>query len=118
MRASRAEIKIEEILQMNELHFKEEYEFKDLVSKNNVPLRFDFAVFDDDWNLDFLIEYQGKQHYEAVGKFGGYAGFAKQRQNDNLKRNYCKEHGINLIEIPFAEENLISYDYIMRKAGY
>jgi hypothetical protein len=26
--------------------------------------------------------------------------------------------GYKLIEIPFTEENLISYDYIMKKAGY
>ena len=27
-------------------------------------------------------------------------------------------HDFKLIEIPFTEENLISYDYIMKKAGY
>ena len=27
-------------------------------------------------------------------------------------------HEFNLIEIPYHEENLISYDYIMKKAGY
>jgi hypothetical protein len=27
-------------------------------------------------------------------------------------------HGIKLIEIPYFEENLITYDYIMKKAGY
>lgn len=36
--------------------------------------RFDFAVFDDDGELDFLIEYQGRQHYEAVSKYGGKKG--------------------------------------------
>lgn len=57
MRASRGEIKIEEILQRNGLKFKEEYEFPGLKSPNGRPLRFDFAVFDDDGNLDFLIEF-------------------------------------------------------------
>jgi len=60
MRASRGEIKIAEILQMNGLNFQEEYAFPELNSPNGRPLRFDFAVFDDDGNLDFLIEYQGK----------------------------------------------------------
>ena len=64
MRASRAEIKIEEILTKAELPFKMEYIFPGLNSENGRPLRFDFAVFDDDGNIDFLIEYQGKQHYE------------------------------------------------------
>jgi hypothetical protein len=60
MRASYAEIKIEEILRDNGLNFKMEYTFKDLCSPNGKPLRFDFAIFDDDGNIDFLIEYQGK----------------------------------------------------------
>lgn len=36
--------------------------------------RFDFAIFDDDGEIDFLIEYQGKQHYEPSNKFGGKKG--------------------------------------------
>ena len=71
MRASRGEIKIEEILQEAGLIFEEEYIFPGLRSDNGRPLRFDFAVFDDDGNIDFLIEYQGKQHYEPSSKFGG-----------------------------------------------
>ena len=74
MRASRGEIKIHEILESNEMNFKEEYEFPGLKAPSGRPLRFDFAVFDDDGNLDFLIEYQGKQHYQAVSKFGGNRG--------------------------------------------
>lgn len=118
MRASRGEIKIHEILEMNEINFKEEYTFPDLQSPNHTPLRFDFAIFDDDGNLDFLIEYQGKQHYEAVSKFGGSRGLYQQQFNDNLKRRYCLERQIPLIEIPYYEENLVNYDYIMSRAGY
>ena len=57
MKASRGEIKIYEILRDAELNFQEEYSIAGLTSPNGRPLRFDFAVFDDDGNLDFLIEY-------------------------------------------------------------
>jgi hypothetical protein len=57
MRASRAEICIEEILRENNLPFKMEYSFPDLKSPNGRPLRFDFVVFDDDGKIDFIIEY-------------------------------------------------------------
>lgn len=63
MRSSRGEIKIVDILTMAGLPFKEEYSFPDLVSTSGRPLRFDFAVFDDNGDIDFLIEYQGIQHY-------------------------------------------------------
>ena len=118
MRASRAEIKIEEIFRNNNLNFNEEYEFPGLASSNGRPLRSDLAVFDDDDNLDFLIEYQGKQHYMPVSKFGGSRGLHQQNYNDKQKRRFCALKNINLIEIPYTEENLISYDYIMKKAGY
>lgn len=118
MRSSRGEILIEKILKENNLNFKMEYSFAGLNSPNGTPLRFDFAVFDDDGNLDFLIEYQGRQHYEAVSKFGGNKGLYQQQYNDKHKRRFCALNNITLIEIPYTEENLISYDYIMTKAGY
>ena len=60
MRASRGEIKIEEILKQSGLDFRMEYIFPGLTSSNGRALRFDFAVFDDDGEIWFLIEYQGK----------------------------------------------------------
>lgn len=122
MRASRGEIKIEEVLLEAGLVFEEEYSFPDLVSTNGRPLRFDFAIFDDEHQLEFLIEYQGVQHYEPKSKFGGYSGLRKQQYNDMQKRIYCKKHNIILIEIPYTDEGRIDYDYIMNlyysKGGY
>lgn len=103
---------------MNELAFVEEYSFPDLVSSTGTPLRFDFAVFADDGTLDFLIEYQGIQHYQAKSKFGGAEGLKKQQYRDMLKREYCKKHNIKLVVIPFIDEGRINYDYIMTAAGY
>ena len=118
MRASRGEITIEEILRAAELNFEQEYIFPDLRSPNGRPLRFDFVVFDDEGKIDFIIEYQGRQHYEPSSKFGGKKGFYQQQYNDRTKRRFCALHGFTLIEIPYTEENLLSYDYIMHKAGY
>lgn len=118
MRSSRAEIKIEEILEQADLRFEMEYSFPDLKAPSGRPLRFDFVIFDDDGKIDFIIEYQGKQHYEASSKFGGKRGLYQQQYNDNCKRRFCALHDFKLIEIPYTEENLINYDYIMHKAGY
>lgn len=118
MMASRAEIKIHEILEAAGVDFKEEYTFPNLTSSNAKPLRFDFVVFDDDGYIDYIIEYQGKQHYVASPKFGGKKGLYQQQYNDNKKRRFCALNNLKLIEIPYTEENLISYDYIMKQAGY
>ena len=113
MKASRGERKICDILENAGLNFQEEYSFPDLVSSSGRPLRFDFAVFDDNDELEFLIEYQGIQHYEAKSKFGGYSGLRKQQYNDMQKREYCRKHNIILIAIPYVDEGYVNYDYIM-----
>lgn len=118
MPRSRGELKIADILRSHGLCFAEEYSFPDLVTKTGTPLRFDFAVFDDEDNIDFLIEYQGIQHYQPRGRFGGSTGFKKQKYNDNRKRVYCAHNRIRLIAIPYWDEARISYDYIMKAAGY
>lgn len=118
MLASRGEILIHEILEENGLKFREEYSFEGLNSENGRPLRFDFAVFDDDGNIDFLIEYQGKQHYQASSKFGGKRGLFQQQHNDEKKRRFCALHDLTLVEIPYTDEPFVDFDYIMHKAGY
>lgn len=118
MRASRGEIKIEEILRFAGIPFQQEYTFPDLLSNGGRPLRFDFAVFNDNQELEFLIEFQGIQHYEPKSKFGGISGLRKQQYNDMRKREYCKKHNIKLVIIPYWDEGRMDYDYIMNLADY
>lgn len=118
MKSSRGEIKICDILDMAGLNYKEEYSFPDLISSSGKPLRFDFCVFDDNGDIDFLIEYQGIQHYEAKSKFGGARGLYRQKYNDTQKREYCMKHGYTLVIIPYWDENILNYDYILKAAGY
>lgn len=118
MRDSAGEVKIYNILKDSGIPFIEEYEFADLVSSSGRPLRFDFAIFDEFGELDFLIEFQGKQHYSSVSKYGGARGLHRQQYNDTLKRKYCLKNRIKLVTIPYYDENKLSYDYIMTAAGY
>ena len=118
MRSSRGEIKIAEILEQNDLDFIEEYSFPDLTSNKGNPLRFDFCVLDLDGEIDFLIEYQGEQHYRPNQKFGKIAKFREQQLYDLRKVEYCKAHNITLIRIPYWDYEIINYDYIMKAAGY
>lgn len=112
MLSSNGEVKIHNVLTDAGIPFCEEYEFDDLVSSSGRHLRFDFAVFDDDNNLICLIEFQGKQHYQSVAKFGGKRGVSRQKYNDNLKRQYCIKHNYKLVSIPWFEEDKINYEYL------
>ena len=57
MDASFGERKIHQILEDAGLNYRMEYIFEDLKSSSGRPLRFDFVIFDDDGNIDFIIEY-------------------------------------------------------------
>ena len=103
---SKGEQKIRDILNKNGINFQEQYTFLDL-RPNNIPLRFDFALFKNDCLIS-IIEYQGEQHYHAISYFGGTEHFLKQQKNDELKRQYCLEHNIPLIEIPYTHYNNLS----------
>ena len=79
--------------------FVTQYSFQDCRSVN--ALRFDFAVFYNS-NLLYLIEYDGKQHFEPIDLFGGIDGFNDRQKRDAIKNNYCKQHNIHLLRIPYT----------------
>jgi len=49
------------------------------------------------------FEYQGKQHYEHLERFHKTVDdFQLQQKRDQLKRRYCHEYGVLLIEVPYT----------------
>ncbi len=72
--------------------------------------------FDDDHNLDFLIEFQGEQHYTAVKHFGGQKKLHQQKYNDTQKRRFCYDRDIPLVIIPYWEYDEVCFDYLINAA--
>ena len=74
-------------------------------------MRFDFAIFEDN-KLKCLIEYQGEQHYQSKNFFDERLSFSKRQEYDEKKRQYCKERGIKLIEIPYWDYERLDINYV------
>lgn len=112
LRSSYGELMIEKILKENNLLYQKEYSFQDLLSENNIPLRFDFAIFNSNNSLKCLIEYDGEQHFlNKTDKI--WADTLEKRQaRDNIKNNYCKKHNIPLYRIPYWEKNNITLELL------
>ena len=108
---SYSERMVENILKELKLSFKTEYSFPDLLGNHDRPLRFDFVIFDKEKII--IIECQGGQHYKAIEYFGGEEKFFRQQIYDNKKREYCKQHNIKLIEIPYWDFDKINKEYIL-----
>ncbi|WP_394557878.1 zinc-ribbon domain-containing protein [Priestia aryabhattai] len=56
--------------------------------------------------LNLAFEYHGIQHFEFRSKFfENYDHFFERKEIDQIKEKMCKEKGINLIIIPYTENN-------------
>lgn len=99
---SKGQYKIEQILQKNNIIYKKEYTFNDLKSEKNGYLRFDFAIFNQQNKLLYLIQFDGQQHFKQYNNdWFNNISFQEIQKHDSLKNEYCKQKNIPLIRIPF-----------------
>lgn len=95
-RASKGEDQICLYIRSLGIKYIEEKKFNDC--KNVLPSPFDFYV-----NNDYVIEYDGIQHFEQKDFFGRANGFNKTRKNDKIKMKYCKDNKIILLRICYKD---------------
>lgn len=98
---------------LNELHIKYKTQFQFPDCRNQIPLRFDFAIFDENNNIKCLIEFQGRQHYKIASDYrDSEENLALRQKRDEIKRQYCKAHNLRLIEIPYTDLYRLSPEYL------
>ena len=109
------ELKINNILKKNNINFKREYNFPDLLGVNGGRLRFDFGILNNQNELLYLIEYDGIQHYKPNCFGQDDQLFKIIKIHDKLKNEYCIEHNIPLIRIPYTQLNNITINDLTLK---
>lgn len=81
--------------------------------------RFRFDFFIEKKNL--LIEYDGRQHFEPVEKFGGAKGLERNKENDAKKDEIAKTSGITLVRISYdiekPHEIMAIVEEVLKKTG-
>ena len=90
---------------LDEMRVKYEYDQShELKNDKDNWLRWDFIIASCE---PLFIEYDGRQHFKAVERFGGDESFEKQKKHDKLKDDYCNENAYLLLRIPYTEyENI------------
>ena len=108
---SKGEYLISKLLLENNILFKKQFSFDECLSSSGNKLKFDFAVFENE-KINFLIEFDGEQHFKIVEAFGGEKDFLKRQENDKIKNEYCQKNNIKLVRISNIKdivlENIIS----------
>lgn len=98
--SSKGEEYVRDSLYDFDIRFVEQHRFSDCVYQR--PLIFDFYIP----SLNLAIEVQGGQHFRPVKYFGGEDYFKKYQERDQMKRDYCKENNITLIELNYNNSNI------------
>ncbi len=99
---SRGEQKIIQLLRDNDINYKSQdvlngFRYTDT---NGCP-RFDFGVYDQYNTLQYLIEYDGVQHFDPIGGWNNKEAFEVRHSHDIQKNTYCLLNAIPLIRIPY-----------------
>lgn len=97
------ESKICEILSDNGMSFSREKTYP--TCKNPATgynLRFDFCVYDAQTNQDYLIEYDGEQHYHTAPNWDDTCDLEDRKRYDLIKTNWCLDNKVSLIRIPYT----------------
>lgn len=97
---SLGESRIEKFLRINNIQFRTQERF--LQCKDKLCLPFDFYLP----QFNICIEFQGEQHYNEASLL-----WSEQLiRHDEIKRKFCKDNGILLIEIPYYDiDNIEKY---------
>ena len=106
---SLGEKNISNILKKYDIQFKKQKTFKDC--KHKCKLRFDFYLPD----INTCIEYDGKQHFEAIEYFGGEKQLKEQQIKDSIKNEYCKNNNITLLRISYKEDLIEKLNEFLNK---
>lgn len=112
---SKGELKISEILIKNNISYEFQKSFDTCrFPKSNSLAKFDFYI-----QNKYLIEFDGKQHFESVEYFGGKEALLERQEKDKIKNQWCKDNNIPLIRIPYAHlKELKLEDLLLETSSY
>lgn len=115
---SKGEIQIKNWLDKHSIKYEAQKRFSGCKDIRALP--FDFYL--PTYNL--CIEYQGRQHYDEgfdiylkryKTKEKAKLIYDKQKYHDDLKKAYCKQNGLNLLEIKYNEDIIICLENVFNK---
>jgi hypothetical protein len=113
------ENKTEIWLKNNNYIYKTQVCFDDC--KDIKPMPFDFGIYDNNEELIYLIECDGRQHFEKVRWSKLMTDeqveecFILRKYHDKLKDEYCEKQNINLIRLPYWEFKNNNYIKTLQK---
>lgn len=103
---SKAENALFNILEKRGIPYQKQFRFDDCKDIKSLP--FDFAIFNDNNNLIFLVELNGEQHYYPFTYCGEskeqkILNYEDRKRKDCIKERYCIKNDIPLLIIKYND---------------
>lgn len=102
---SKGNFKIKQWLQEHDIHFEQEASFKDCLTENGYPMRYDFKIYTKE-NDFVLLEYDGDIHFkESINEnsWNTEESWIIRNNRDKMKTAWANQHNIKLIRINYKE---------------
>lgn len=112
---SKGEAAIQAILKENNIIFQHDKGVEGIKEESGFKLRFDFIIYDEQFNIIRFVEFDGEQHKKGfIGGFWSNAdSFEKLKERDKAKDEYCLNKGIPLVRIPYSRLSKLTLEDIM-----
>lgn len=104
---SHGEQKIKEMLEAHNILYEYQKQFPTCQYKSGKYAKFDFFV-----DNRYIIEFDGKQHFESTSGWNTPEQVAITQQRDRFKEEWCQENNIPLIRIPYTKLNTLDFQDI------
>lgn len=96
---SKGELKIAQLLLENGIPFSSQKTFEDCrFPDTNMLAKFDFYI-----DNKYIIEFDGIQHFDSRYGWNTEDNFKLIQKRDKIKDEYCKQHNIPLLRIPYTK---------------
>ena len=103
------EQKVAELLSLNGIYYEREKIFSDFPR-----LRFDFYV-----QNRYIIEYDGKQHFQDYSWGSTEHTLEESQKKDKIKNDYCFSNNIPIIRIPYTHlKNISIEDLVLETSNF
>lgn len=101
------EEKIKALLESNSIYYEYQKTFSSCKYPSGKYAKFDFFV-----DNRYIIEFDGKQHFEATSGWNTEEQVKITQQRDQFKNHWCKQNNIPIIRIPYTKLRVLSFQDI------
>ena len=124
---SKGELEIETILKNNNFLYSREVILPELLQETKRALRFDFVIYEENGEINRIIEFDGRQHQKGpdTNYWSRATDSLKEiQEKDEIKNQFCLNRNYKLVRIPYTKlgnitlEDLFGDKYLIKESDF